>query len=101
GCVRHARARVSKPSPAGLDMPEARRRFAERTPGFDDVPPWDRMGYLTPGLFGGVRLDPMLEDLDLIRPTWRPDLLIHESAEMAGAIAAEGIAIPHVEHSFG
>ena len=30
----------------------------------------------------------MLDDLDRILPGWQPDLLIHESTEMAGAIAA-------------
>jgi len=101
GFVGHVRGLGFEAFPAGLDMPVARRRFAERTPGFEDVSPWDRMGYITPGLFGGVRVEPMLDDLDRILPAWQPDLLIHESAEMAGAIAAEGMAIPHVEHSFG
>ena len=101
GFVGHVRGLGFEAFPAGLDMPVARRRFAELTPGFGDVAPWDRMGYIYPGLFGGVRVEPMLDDLDRIVPAWRPDLLIHELAEMAGAIAAEGMAIPHVEHSFG
>ncbi len=43
----------------------------------------------------------MLEDLGRIIPDWRPDLLIHDSAELAGGIAAEVAGIAHVEHSFG
>ena len=82
-------------------MPEARRRFAAQTPGLEEVPPWDLVWYLNIGLFGGVRMAPMLEDLDRILPDWRPDLLIHGSTEMAGAIAAEGLAIRHIEHSLG
>lgn len=97
----HVRAAGFEAFPAGLDMPEAQRRFVERTPRLQDVPPSDRMGYLYPGLFGSVRVEPMLVDLDRILPEWRPDLLIHDSAEMAGAIAAEGLAIPHAEHAFG
>ncbi len=101
GFAGHVRDVGFEAFPAGLDMPEARRRFAEQTPGFKDVLPWDRMSYLQAGLFGGVRMEPMLDDLDRILPDWRPDLLIHECTEMAGAIAAEGAGIPHVEHSFG
>lgn len=101
GFVGHVRGLGFEAFPAGLDMPVARRLFAESTPGFKDVPASDHMRYLMPGLFGGVRVEPMLDDLDRILPEWRPDLLIHELAEMAGAIAAEGLAIPHVEHSFG
>ena len=99
--VDHVRGVGFEAFPAGLDMPEARRRFAAQTPGLEEVPPWDLVWHLNIGLFGGVRMAPMLEDLDRILPDWRPDLLIHESTEMAGAIAAEGLAIPHIEHSFG
>jgi UDP:flavonoid glycosyltransferase YjiC (YdhE family) len=101
GFVRHVRGLGFEAFPAGLDMPVARRLFAESMPGFGDLPASEEMRYLMPGLFGGVRVQPMLDDLDRILPDWRPDLLVHESAEMAGAIAAEGLAVPHVEHAFG
>jgi UDP:flavonoid glycosyltransferase YjiC (YdhE family) len=87
--------------PAGLDMTEARRRFFATIPGWDEIAPWDQLLYIHPGLFAGVRIEPMLADLGRILPEWRPDLLVHDSAEMAGAMAAEQAAIPHVEHSFG
>jgi hypothetical protein len=86
GFVSHVRGLGFEAFPAGLDMPVAFRLFAESTPGFKDVPASEHMRYLMPGLFGGVRVEPMLDDLDRILPEWRPDLLIHESAEMAGAI---------------
>ena len=43
----------------------------------------------------------MLADLAPILERWRPGLLIHDSAEMAGAVAAEVAGIVDVEHSFG
>jgi UDP:flavonoid glycosyltransferase YjiC (YdhE family) len=86
---------------AGLDMPEAWRRFVETMPALHEVPPWEQPIYINPGLFAGVRVEPMLADLEGILRDWRPDLLVHDSAEMAGAIAAERVGIPHVEHSFG
>ena len=87
--------------PAGLDMPVAMARFYRTQPNWRDVAPQDQVQYLVPGLFGGVRVDPMLEDLGRIIPDWRPDLLIHDSVELAGGIAAELAGIAHVEHSFG
>lgn len=86
---------------AGLDMPEALHRFIRRTPEWRDVAPWDQIRLMVPGLFAGVRIEPMLEDLGPLIDNWQADLLIHDSAEMAGAIAAELAGIAHVEHSFG
>jgi len=101
GFVRHVRGVGFEAFPAGLDMVEARRQFLAATPDFDSVVPWERLRLMHPGLFATVRVPPMLDDLGRIIPDWRPDLLIHDSAEMAGSIAAEVAGIPHVEHSFG
>jgi UDP:flavonoid glycosyltransferase YjiC (YdhE family) len=87
--------------PAGLDMSDAWKLFFETRPDWRDVAPQDQLRHVHTGLFAGVRIDPMLADLGRIIPGWRPDLLIHDSAEMAGAIAAEIAGIPHAEHSFG
>jgi UDP:flavonoid glycosyltransferase YjiC (YdhE family) len=87
--------------PAGLDMSVARNRFYRTQPNWRDVAPEDQIRHIVPGLFAGVRVEPMLADLERIIPDWRPDLLVHDSAEMAGAIAAEVAGIAHVEHSFG
>lgn len=86
---------------AGLDMSVARNLFYRTQPNWRDVAPQDQIRYIVPGLFAGVRIEPMLADLARIFAMWRPDLLIHDSAEMAGAIAAERAAIAHAEHSFG
>ena len=87
--------------PAGLDHREALARFRATMPGWDAIPPADRAIHLVPGMFGRVRVPPMLADLGPIIERWRPGLLIHDSAELAGGIAAEVAGIPHVEHSFG
>jgi len=101
GFAEHVRRVGFEAFAAGLDMPEARRRFIATIPNWDEIAPWDQLWYIHPGLFAGSRIEPMLEDLGRIIPDWRPDLLIHDSAEMAGALAAERAGIPHVEHSFG
>jgi UDP:flavonoid glycosyltransferase YjiC (YdhE family) len=87
--------------PAGLDQPEALALFVAATPGWAEIPPQDRMPFQFPGLFAGTRAPVMLHDLESIMADVRPDLVIHETAEMAGAIAAEAAGIAHAEHSFG
>ncbi len=87
--------------PAGLDRLEGLARFLATVPDWDDIPPQDRPVYQYPGMFGRVRVPPMLADLRGVLDRWRPDLLIHDSAEMAGAIAAEVSGIAHAEHSVG
>ncbi len=87
--------------PAGLDHEVARARFREAMPDWEAVPPADLMRYLNPDMFGRIRVPPMLADLGPILARWRPGLLIHDSAEMAGAVAAEVAGIAHVEHSVG
>ena len=59
------------------------------------------MPVMMAGLFGRTRVPPMLDDLAGVIETWRPNLLIHDAVEMAGAIAAEVAGIAHAEHSFG
>ena len=101
GFVDHVRSAGFQAFASGLDMPEAIRRFTDRTPEFRQTPPSEQMRYVMPGVFGGVRVEPMLADLDRVFHEWRPDLLIHDSAEMTGGIAAERAGIAHAEHSIG
>jgi EryCIII-like glycosyltransferase len=82
-------------------MSVARKHFLRTQPNWRDVAPQDQIRFIVPGLFAGSRVEPMLEGLGRIVPDWRPDLLVHDSAEMAGAIAAEVAGIAHAEHSFG
>ena len=89
--------------PAGLDQREASERLDAIMPEseWEAIAPEDGMRYLLSRLFGPIRVPPMLEDLRSIFAEWLPELVIHDTAEMAGAIAAEVAGIPHVEHSFG
>ena len=101
GFVEHVRGIGFEAFASGLDMAVARQQFVASTPAFKKAPPWEWMRYIMPGLFGGVRVEPMLAGLEPVFREWRPELLIHDSAEMAGAVAAERVGIPHAEHSFG
>lgn len=87
--------------PAGLDHTEARARFFASVPDWKDVPLADRMRIQQAGMFGRIRVPPMLDDLTRIIGDWRPTLLVHDSLEMAGAIAAEVAGVAHAEHAVG
>lgn len=87
--------------PAGLNHADARARFYATMPGLAELPPDDRMRIQQAGMFGRIRVPPMLRDLGGVVAAWQPTLLIHDSLEMAGAIAAERAGIAHAEHSVG
>jgi len=77
-------------------LAEYRRRFPEAI----GLPPPSLADHMFPKLFGAISAPPMLEDLlTLVDP--RPDLLIHDAAELAGPIVAASLGIPSVTHSFG
>jgi UDP:flavonoid glycosyltransferase YjiC (YdhE family) len=52
-------------------------------------------------LFAGSRARQTLPDLLTACRGWRPDLLVRESTEFAGCVAAERIGIPHVAVQVG
>jgi MGT family glycosyltransferase len=50
-------------------------------------------------LFGDIGAPPMLDDLLRITATWRPDVLIYETYELAGPVCAAVAGIPSVHHT--
>jgi UDP:flavonoid glycosyltransferase YjiC (YdhE family) len=87
--------------PAGLDHKDAKGRFIAATPDWNDLGPKEQWVRMYSGMFARVRVPPMLADLQRIFADWRPELLIHDTCEMAGAIAADAAGLAHAEHSFG
>ncbi|GAC1329190.1 MAG: glycosyltransferase [Candidatus Dormibacteria bacterium] len=51
-------------------------------------------------LFGRVSAPRMAESLTAIVAAWRPDLFVHDMSELASAITATALGIPHVTHSW-
>jgi UDP:flavonoid glycosyltransferase YjiC (YdhE family) len=101
GFAPHVRAVGFEAFPAGLDMPVAMAKLYRTVRNWREITPWDQAPHIWRGVFGGVRIEPMLADLEPLIAAWGPDLLIHDSAELAGAIAAEVAGIAHAEHAFG
>ena len=87
---------------AGLGEAEGMARFAERfSAEAQALPPQDRPLFMFPRLFGTVRAGPMLADLLPVVRGWRPQLVVHDAAELAAPIAAAAIGVPSVTHGFG
>ena len=86
---------------AGLDDSVAMATFHERYPELADVPPPERSDFMFPRLFGVVRAEQMLPDLLPVARSFEPDLLVCDTAEFAGPIAAATMGAPNVTHSFG
>jgi UDP:flavonoid glycosyltransferase YjiC (YdhE family) len=99
-CARLARVGIDAVTaglPEALRRPEYRRRYPEHA----TLPPEERPDHMFPKIFGAIAAPPMLDDLLPIVREWKPGLLVSDSAELAGPIAAAATGIPHATHSFG
>ena len=87
--------------PAGISSRIGLEEFFSTTPEFFEAPVDQRLGIIFPKMFGAIDAPPMYRDLRELVREWKPGILIHETAELAGGIVAEAAGIRHVEHSFG
>lgn len=101
GFAPHVAALGFEAFPAGMDMAAAMRQLYRQELDWRGIAPWDQAPIIVREVFGGIRIEPMLRDLAPILRDWRPGLLVHDSAELAGPIAAAQAGIPHAEHAFG
>jgi len=87
--------------PAGLKMPERGVIMRKVISDMMKAPPSDRPKMGFPRIFGEHSAPIMLPDLQKVIAEYNPDLLIHDTSELAGPIAATAAGIPYVNHSFG
>jgi UDP:flavonoid glycosyltransferase YjiC (YdhE family) len=87
--------------PAGLKMPERGEMMRGVLGEMMKVPPADRPKLGFPRIFAEHSAPAMLPDLLGVLDAYRPQLLIHDTSELAGPIAATAAGIPYVNHSFG
>src|SRR4051812_28541305 len=87
---------------AGMSQPDRSRTFfAEWGSLLQGVPARDVADILFPRIFGSVAMAPMLADLRRIVADDKPDLIVHDAAELAAALVAAESGIARVAHSFG
>jgi hypothetical protein len=75
---------------AGVDMPDMARMTGH-----------DRHAWVTNNLFIRAVGRQMLPDLLTLAETWRPDLIVRESSEFSGCVAAEALGLPHASVAAG
>lgn len=86
--------------PAGLDVARRRAVVADRLPGIMALPPRQRRGPLFAGLFAVAAAPAMAADVRPLVESFRPDLVVHEMAELGIVPLAVERGIPHVVVAF-
>jgi UDP:flavonoid glycosyltransferase YjiC (YdhE family) len=67
-----------------------------------NAPDWEAANEIVVGqIFGGVRARAALPGVELAIDAWRPHVLVRETMEFAGAMAAEARELPHVRVGTG
>jgi UDP:flavonoid glycosyltransferase YjiC (YdhE family) len=88
---------------AGIAISEAFERLAALFPGqpYNQLAPAEILGWYLPHLFGEVLTPAMLGDLESLVQSWGPDVVLHETWEFAGPIAAASAGIPSICQTLG
>ncbi len=86
--------------PAGPDVGPRNQRFASLTEHLVRLAPRDRRLEAMPLMFGTLSAPVMRDALLPLFDELRPDLVLHEVAELAAAPLASSRGIPHVTHAF-
>jgi UDP:flavonoid glycosyltransferase YjiC (YdhE family) len=67
----------------------------------EQLPGEQRAGFVFPRMFGAALAPRMAADLLALAEGWRPDLLIHEHAELASPLVGAVCGVPSLTHSYG
>ena len=86
--------------PAGLNLGVRNATFHERTAHMLGLPPRERRAVALPVMFGEIAAPVMRDDLIAVFDDVRPQLVVHEFAELAAAPLAAARGIPHVTIAF-
>src|SRR6202165_5812126 len=88
---------------AGIDGGVAFERLAEHYPDqeYNRLKPDEILDWYPPHLFGEILKPAMLSDLEPLVRSWHPDVILHETWEFAGPIAAASAGIPSVNQTLG
>ena len=87
--------------PAGVDQSELTARFAPYRERLVTMPVPERRPFAFTWRFGTLEAPTKVPALQEIVSAWNPDVVIHESADLAAPIVASALGLPTVHHSFG
>jgi len=85
---------------AGMTVVDRRAFLAPRMPEIMALPPFERRGHLFSGFFARGAAPKMRAELAPIVDRLQPDVMIHETGELAAAPIATARGIPHVTVAF-
>jgi UDP:flavonoid glycosyltransferase YjiC (YdhE family) len=86
--------------PAG-NRAETRAEWAARFPGFDRLVGDAQRTFFFTKIFADIELAPRAADLERIVSSWRPDLVVHEIAELGAPLVCTAAGIPYVDVGYG
>ncbi len=89
------------PLAAGIDQNELAERYAPYVAELRTMPIPDRRAYAYAHRFALLDSPARLDELHAVATSWQPDVLIHESAELAAPAVAASLGLASVNHSFG
>jgi hypothetical protein len=85
---------------AGMNVAERRTFLAPRMPTIGELDPRDRRIHLFTGFFAEAAAPRMHADLAPVFESFRPNFVLHETAELAAAPLAVGRGVPHATIAF-
>jgi UDP:flavonoid glycosyltransferase YjiC (YdhE family) len=98
---------ASRARQAGFDAFRAgrdesfRAEWASRYPGFDQLIGDAQRRFFLTEIFANLELVPRAADLESIVDRWRPQLIVHEVAELAAPLVGTASGIPYVDVGYG
>ncbi len=91
-----------RPLPAGLDPTDSSAVFSSRFgQELRALPALERRAFTFSRKFATIEAPAKLDELDAAVTSWRPELIVHESADLAAPPVAAARGIPTVHHGFG
>jgi len=99
-CTSRARQAGFETFDAGRDE-QFREEWAPRFSGFEQLVGDAQRHFFFTEIFANLELLPRADDLDSIIDTWRPEMIVHEVAELAAPLVATAHGIPYVDLGYG
>jgi hypothetical protein len=84
-----------------MDEAELHARHAPDRAKVQTMPPGERRPFVFTSRFAKIEAPAKLEELRDITVHWKPDLIVHESADLAAPIVAAALGVPSVHHGWG
>ena len=87
--------------PAGIDEAELHARHAPARKRLQTLPPNERRPFAFSSRFAAIEAPGKIAELRAVAAEWQPDLIVHESADLAAPIVAAVLGVPSVHHGWG